>query len=724
MKVKCSGSQPCTRCDRKKHRCIFAVEDKRISVPESYLRELQNRNSEHPGSDRSTGALSRGDDVEDVQSRYADADAYATPHHTSLSQGEDNAGQLETPSHGELCLSLVARFVHTDERSLIDAANVVDSPQPIGPPASEPDTEVGDARSNQEDHGDFGPGFRQNPLVDNDYTFAKVGERYWYMGPTSSWSFCRRVLALLGKRLPEAAPDPWHLPHEGAFRMQWTPLGATETPDVSNLPPLDYALFLFNTVKFYLGAVFYVIDEPSFLKNLHELYEDPAGKASSARLWYAQYLLVLAFGKAFVVNSISHTAPPGVQYAARAMSLLPDLSGLNPDTIPAIQALALAALYFQCLDMRLAAYQHIGQALRIGIVEGIYRHMPEEVVGIEYSRRCNIVFWVVYTLDREFSALMGAPTSIRDEDITVKLPSQMDNSLDALNMTLHVRLSRLMARILTTIYGVGKEFDGSLVPNTQSILRDLARLSRDLTALLDTHFQGSVSRASRMALRLILSYHHKCVVLTTRPLVMCALHMHIEHSDSHARHPQTVSLTPPVASLLQSCVDSAQTVLRTLRVLGDEDLLEAFLPFQLEDAFSSAFLLYLIRVISPSLLHDDSWCENIKCVLDKMISKGSLVAPLRKLELSQLEHIMSALTPVGEEPPTPPPTSAAHHHSQHHHGHGHEHGSFLDQMEEAGWDIFDTSGMGGLSPQALLDLAERLDVEDLIQSVDGDGDRR
>lgn len=205
---------------------------------------------------------------------------------------------------------------------------------------------------------------------------------------------------------------------------------------------------------------------------------------------------------------------------------------------------------------------------------------------------------------------------------------------------------------------------------------------------------------------------------------MCALHMHIEHSDSHTRYPQTVSLTPPVASLLQSCVDSAQTVLRTLRVLGDEDLLEAFLPFQLEDAFSSAFLLYLIRVISPSLLHDDSWCENIKCVLDKMISKGSLVAPLRKLELSQLEHIMSALTPVGEEPPTPPPTSAAHHHSQHHHGHGHEHGSFLDQMEEAGWDIFDTSGMGGLSPQALLDLAERLDVEDLIQSVDGDGDRR
>ncbi|KAK1995308.1 fungal-specific transcription factor domain-containing protein [Colletotrichum falcatum] len=702
MKVKCSGSQPCARCDRKKHRCIFAAEDKRVSVPESYLRELQNRNTEQ-GSDRSTRALSRGVDVEDVQSRFAET--HATPLRTSAGRNEGAANQLGTPSNN-------------------------DSPALAGPAPSDPESEADDGPPTHRDEGEIGPGFWQNPLVDNDYTFAKVGDRYWYMGPTSSWSFSRRVLALLGKRMPDAAPDPWHLPHEGAFRMQWTPLAAGEPPDVSNLPPLDYAMFLLNTAKFYLGAVFYLVDEPSFLAHMRELYEDPARKAASSRLWYAQYLLVLAFGKAFVVSSGPRaTAPPGVQYAARAMALLPDLSGLTPDSVHAIQALALAALYFQCLDMRLAAYQHIGQALRIGIVEGIYRHMPEDVVGADYSRRCNIVFWVVYTLDREFSALMGAPTSIRDEDITVKLPSSVDGSLDALNMTLHVRLSRLMARILTTVYGVGKEFDGSLVPNTQSILRDLARLSRDLTALLDTHFQGSVSRASRMALRLILSYHH-CVVLTTRPLVMCALHMHIEHSDMRQSH--TVSLTPPVASLLQSCVDSAQTVLRTLRVLGDEDLLEAFLPFQLEDAFSSAFLLHLVRVISPSLIQDDSWCENITSVLDKMISKGSLVAPLRKLELGQLEHIMSALTPPADEPPTPPPTSSGanahqhqHHNHNHNHHHGHEQGSFLDQMEEAGWDIFDTGCMGGLSPQALLDLAERLDVEDLIRSVDsGEGHGR
>lgn len=53
-------------------------------------------------------------------------------------------------------------------------------------------------------------------------------------------------------------------------------------------------------------------------------------------------------------------------------------------------------------------------------------------------------------LDREFSALIGAPSSIRDEDITVRLPAEVESSVEHINLTLHVRLSRLMAQILTS----------------------------------------------------------------------------------------------------------------------------------------------------------------------------------------------------------------------------------------------------------------------------------
>lgn len=58
---------------------------------------------------------------------------------------------------------------------------------------------------------------------------------------------------------------------------------------------------------------------------------------------------------------------------------------------------------------------------------------------------------------------------------------------------------------------------------------------------------------------------------------MCALHMHIEKTER--RTSQTLSLSPPVASLLQCCADSAQTILQTLQTLADDDLMGMFMLF-------------------------------------------------------------------------------------------------------------------------------------------------
>lgn len=52
---------------------------------------------------------------------------------------------------------------------------------------------------------------------------------------------------------------------------------------------------------------------------------------------------------------------------------------------------------------------------------------------------------------------------------------------------------------------------------------------------------------------------------------MCALQMHVENTDTMMA--QTVPLSPVIASLLQSGVDSAQNVLKMLRILGEEDML-------------------------------------------------------------------------------------------------------------------------------------------------------
>ncbi|KAF7597621.1 hypothetical protein BBP40_000099 [Aspergillus hancockii] len=697
MKVKCSGSHPCSRCTRSNRSCHFPVEDARVSISERYLRELEAQITRSATAVRHTQP---GDQAQPPQ------------------VGRETTGLSSTP--------IATSYLPPDDQPRAGWRTVVDD-SPLR------DLGVRDDTMNRQYCHDLQ--FSQNPLVDKkEWTFAATPDgRYWYMGPSSSWSFCRRVLALLGKRVPElnSPPDPWHL--DGmAFKLQWKQSPADKPPDVTNLPPLNYALFLYNAAKYYLGSLSFLIDEGAYLADLHEFYRDPTSKATSSRSWYAQYLLVLAFGKAFITHTNPSGSPAGHQYASRAIALLPDLSGMHDDPLTSIQALSLAALYFQSIDMRKAAYQHIGQALRCCIIEGIHRHVPEELGGPELSRRCQTIFWAVYMLDREFSALIGGPSSIRDEDITVRLPAEVTTSVDATNLTLHVRLSRLMAHILTTVYGVDSASNGALIRDTQSILHALADLSRDITAFLDSNFHGMVSRGSKMSVRLMLAQHH-CVVLTTRPLVMCALHLHIDSAERQSS--QSISLSPPVASLLQCCADSAQTILQTLRSLTDDDLMgtdtqspsrdststltrfttDAFLPFQIEDASSSAFVLYLIRSIAPSLIPNETWSDDLDCVLDKLISKGNVAAPLRRLELKQLDLMLAPLTPKSGNHAVLPLTSD----EIRDHGDDTYALNQVDMGDEVEWDLLALNHSVSLPPRELLDLADQLDVESIIHSIGG-----
>lgn len=211
---------------------------------------------------------------------------------------------------------------------------------------------------------------------------------------------------------------------------------------------------------------------------------------------------------------------------------------------------------------------------------------------------------------------------------------------------------------------------------------------------------------------------------------MCALQMHIERTER--RSSQTISLSPPVASLLQCCADSAQTILQTLQALADDDLIgklpnsfptpqgkltsliDAFLPFQVEDASSSAFVLYLIRAIAPSLVHNDTWHDHLKCVLDRLVAKGNLAAPLRRQELRQLEQILTPLTPQSAPSPPPPvnmPTDA----NEGDDAYALEH---VEVGEEFEWDLLGLNSSVSLPPQELLDLADQLDMESIMQSVE------
>lgn len=59
------------------------------------------------------------------------------------------------------------------------------------------------------------------------------------------------------------------------------------------------------------------------------------------------------------------------------------------------------------------------------------------------------------------------------------------------------------------VYGVGDGSSGplSLIKKIQSVLHKLAGISQELNSFLGARFQGTSSRTSKVASRLILSYH-------------------------------------------------------------------------------------------------------------------------------------------------------------------------------------------------------------------------
>lgn len=147
---------------------------------------------------------------------------------------------------------------------------------------------------------------------------------------------------------------------DGIYSVQWKPYPVDEPPDISGLPPVDYALYLFDTVKFHLGQKYRFFDEEALVKQIKDFYYGGAAeKIACSRLWFVQFLLVLAFGKAFLSHKKGSKDPPGANYFVRAMSLMPDHATLWRESLLAIEVLALAGLYLYSIGQRESSHVHV-----------------------------------------------------------------------------------------------------------------------------------------------------------------------------------------------------------------------------------------------------------------------------------------------------------------------------------------------------------------------------
>lgn len=90
------------------------------------------------------------------------------------------------------------------------------------------------------------------------------------------------------------------------------------------------------------------------------------------------------------------------------------------------------------------------------------------------------------------------------------------------------------------------------------------------------------------------------------------------------------------------CIDSAQHIAAVLERLKDQNLLESFLPFDMEAAFAAGMVLLLVSIVDQALMGSDfPWLQMVYSILDELISQGHLQASARKLELQQLQNAFS-----------------------------------------------------------------------------------
>ncbi|KAK5214443.1 hypothetical protein LTR41_000636 [Exophiala xenobiotica] len=168
----------------------------------------------------------------------------------------------------------------------------------------------------------------------------------------------------------------------------------------------------------------------------------------------------------------------------------------------------------------------------------------------------------------------------------------------------------------------------------------MAEIAEELEDTIDFKFKSSLETLSKGALYLRMLYN-QCIILVTRPLLICLLQDILGSMSSEAR--TRVEIPTSIRDLLQTCVDSATKTLKMLAALNSHNLLDTFLPFDLEFACSASSVLIMVDDVLRGTKISPSAKSLIPRVLDEISAGGNKAAPLRQQELQQISNLASRL---------------------------------------------------------------------------------
>lgn len=593
QKIKCSGSQPCEACSKRKLSCEFDERDQKILVTKGYIVDLERK-------------------IEALRRRGGGADC-SSPASACASQEPDGA---------------------------FDAGDSDDGSVGINESAIAP---VNDQSSRSGSRSDLVATTLTNPLSTGPSTFMAAGDgRTFYLGTSSNWSFTRRLLSMTHEYVHQTTVPTTALLFDGAaYDLNWNDRRTAADLDTPSLPTLDYAIYLINAVKFHCGQMFHLFDEASFMDSLYDFYSDPTHRIAEADLWYIHFLIILAFGKAFTTQRNQGKKPPGSDFFVKAVQLLPNTIVLERRPLISTEIICCISLYLQCLDYRDAAHIYIGQAMRMALCYGMHTDMPVHHLGEAHVERCRRAWWTVYVLDREMTSLMGLPQSIHDDDVHPDLPTFSGSIQRTAALSMQIKLSRAIARINRGVYGADGRLNSKFLLSIKEILASIAGLADELRDAFPLQLGNAISGISRTYAYLHLLYHQS-IVLATRPLLFCFLKIRFESADADRI---TLNSSQTAWNLAKMCMDSSLQMISILNCVRAQNLLETFLPFDLEAISVSTVNILLAPSIDSQLLENRvTWLDKAYAIFDEMASAGNVVAEYRRAELSQLDRMLCQLS--------------------------------------------------------------------------------
>ncbi|KAI1340708.1 fungal-specific transcription factor domain-containing protein [Xylariaceae sp. FL0016] len=287
------------------------------------------------------------------------------------------------------------------------------------------------------------------------------------------------------------------------------------------------------------------------------------------------------------------TQNPGWRFYEVSRKLLPDI--ICSSTMASVQACILQGIFLPSTTSRDAGYNVLGLALRMAINMGLHRMFRGNSLHAHVRELRNRLWWTVYVAERLYSIEMGRPLCIADSEIDTPLPVDIPE-WDQCTVTptrigglvAMVKLCRLMGIIVESIYCRPSSETGTIIrPKLiRQLKHDLEKWRRELPAHMRLE-----NRETRAVAHISLMYEQANILLT-RSCLHCAVVC--SQTESVVRGEADQFLRQQA----QDCVDSAVASIKIVATLKLNSLL---CHFSFHDALYCSSSLYVLLLATRKL---------------------------------------------------------------------------------------------------------------------------